>query len=146
MIYLFVDSDVEDGLFAGEEPGSDPFFDVRTREPDPGFVPSGLGQRPVVVPFAGEEQEHVALLDFALFLAGRYELSSSAGDVDELVFIQYAAFLRGEEIAGRVVAGGVFGVWRDVLMPGGCHDQPPEHILIVGHQVFYVTLFHFEIW
>ena len=88
VVYLLVNADAEHGLLPDEKPRCHPFFDIRPRESDPGFVPSGVRIGTVVVPFSRKEQEHVSLPDFTLLLPGGHELSSAPGDVYQLVFVE----------------------------------------------------------
>ena len=76
----------------------------------PVFRPSCLRIRPGIVPFAGEQHDDRSGRDANLALPPQSvtgEASASGCDVKQLVFVQHAAPLRGEEIACRMVGRGI---------------------------------------
>ena len=94
------------------------------------------------MPFAGEEQEHTAPRQRdAVGEGGAAEPALALGDVEELVFLQHAAALLGEEVAGRVARGGIGLPGGDGLRADGMDGKPPEAVALVGDEVFQVDVF-----
>jgi hypothetical protein len=137
---LVVQSRAEHGLFRSEKPFPGDFLGQRALETDPVFLPAGRRIGPVGVPFAREEEEETAFSDGdGMRVRGTPELTGAAGQVEELVFVQDAAALFGEEVAGRVVGRGIWLPGRDFLEPDGIDGGSLEEIVGTGDKVFQVN-------
>lgn len=84
------------------------------------------------MPFTGEEQKHVSLVQFRFLLVSACEYTFSLCDVEQLVFVEFAPFFDVEIISVGMASGGI-GVARGYLFISyGTHGESPLHVAVVG--------------
>lgn len=89
----------------------------------------------VVVPFVGEEQEHVALCHLCGTKVSRLEDAAAVGDVDKLVLVEHASSSRLKRILLRVALGWIRVAGCNMLIAHCADGQSPTGILLVAEQI-----------
>ena len=131
-----VKSDIEHRGLVHEEAFADDPVDHLPFEPDPVLFPTGIGERPVCMPYAGEKKKHLSFgnqLRLARIAVRKNTLA--VGDIQQLVFAQHPAFVHIEKIALRMARRRVILFRGDRLATHAGHDEPPELVLFGRDQV-----------